>query len=354
VHTTHAVVVGDARELHTLEDASVELVVTSPPYPMIELWDDLFARLDPGVADALDAGNGDAAFERMHACLDHVWSEVARVLVDGGLACVNVGDATRTVDGTFRLFPNHVRVAAALADHGLVALPPVRWRKPTNRGTKFMGSGMLPTNAYVTLEHEHVLVFRKGGPRAFAAGDEARYESAYFWEERNAWFSDLWADVGGETQPLDGETRDRSAAFPLAVPYRLVHMYSVRGDTVLDPFAGTGTTALAAMAGARHSVAYELDAGLAAGIGDRLADAPAVTRERAERRLRDHRAFVAAREADGRSLAYRASHYDLPVVTKQERDLRLYAVEAVEPAADGFVATHAPVEAVPAVEPESD
>ncbi len=281
----------------------------------------------------------------MHACLDDVWAEVERVLVDGGIACVNVGDATRTVGGTFRLFPNHVRVSAAFDDLGFVALPPIRWRKPTNRGTKFMGSGMLPPNAYVTLEHEHVLVFRKGDARTLEPGDGARYESAYFWEERNRWFSDLWTDVAGEAQALDGDTRARSGAYPLAVPYRLVHMYSVQGETVLDPFAGTGTTTLAAMAGARNSVAVELDAELGASIEKRIAEAPTVSRERAETRLEDHRAFVEERRAAGEPPAYEAAHYDFPVVTAQEQAIRLYAVTAVAKEDGRFVATHSPVEA---------
>jgi DNA modification methylase len=299
VQTTHEVVVGDARELTTLDDASVELVVTSPPYPMIELWDDTFSALDPAVADALESGDADAAFERMHACLDDVWAEVERVLVDAGIACINVGDATRTVDGTFRLFPNHVRVSRAFANLGFVELPTIRWRKPTNRGTKFMGSGMLPPNAYVTLEHEHVLVFRKGEP---------------------------------------------SGAFPLEVPYRLVHMYSVRGDTVLDPFAGTGTTTLAAMTGARHSVAYELDGTLVERIEDRVDDAPDVSRDRAERRLDAHRDFVEERRASGGELGYEATHYDFDVMTAQEQELRLYAVDSVERDDGRFVATHVPVD----------
>nr|NIS34203.1 site-specific DNA-methyltransferase [Actinomycetota bacterium]NIU68976.1 site-specific DNA-methyltransferase [Actinomycetota bacterium]NIW30828.1 site-specific DNA-methyltransferase [Actinomycetota bacterium]NIX23214.1 site-specific DNA-methyltransferase [Actinomycetota bacterium] len=197
-------------------------------------------------------------------------------------------------------------------------------------------------------EHEHVLVFRKGGPRSFPAGDEARYESAYFWEERNAWFSDLWDDVGGEAQGLEGGGgRDRSAAFPLEVPYRLVHMYSVRGETVLDPFAGTGTTALAAACGARDSVSYELEPELAASVGDRLRDAPAVSRERAGARLAAHREFVSEREAGGDELGYEAAHYDLPVVTAQERDLRLYAVASVDGGDGRYALTHEPVEAAP-------
>ena len=143
-------------------------------------------------------------------------------------------------------------------------------------------------------------------------------------------------------QGLDGESRSRSGAFPLAVPYRLVHMYSVRGETVLDPFAGTGTTTLAAIAGARHSVAYELDPELGSAIEERVRRAPVVSREWAERRLADHRAYVASRDAD--EFAYEAEHYDLPVMTAQEAGIRLYAVDVVEGADGRFVAAHSPVE----------
>ena len=159
MRTDHAIAVGDAAETEW-DDGSIELVVTSPPYPMIEMWDDLFSARDSAVADALAAGDGEAAFELMHAQLDAVWDEVVRLLAPGGLVCVNVGDATRSLADEYRRYANHARVIEALRTRGLTPLPDVLWRKPTNRLTKFMGSGMLPPNAYVTLEHEYVLVFR--------------------------------------------------------------------------------------------------------------------------------------------------------------------------------------------------
>ena len=105
METHHRVITGDSRSLTTIDDDAVELVVTSPPYPMIEMWDDLFAELDPEVADRLAEGDGRAAFDRMHDALDPVWKEVRRVLVDGGIACINVGDATRKIDGSFHIDP---------------------------------------------------------------------------------------------------------------------------------------------------------------------------------------------------------------------------------------------------------
>jgi site-specific DNA-methyltransferase (adenine-specific) len=327
MRTEHELRVGDASAMDAVADESIDLVVTSPPYPMIELWDGLFADGDGDVAAALEAGDGETAYELMHEQLDAVWDEVVRVLAPGGVACINVGDATRTVDGEFQLFPNHVRVTAAMRERGLSSLPDVLWRKPTNSLTKFMGSGTLPTNAYVTLEHEYVLVFRKGGTRSFPAGDEDRYESAFFWEERNRWFSDLWQFNGEGQSNVSTEARERSAAFPLELPLRLVRMYSAYGDTVLDPFAGTGTTLLAAMLSSRNAVGYELDSDLVAAFDDRLTDLPARSRRRVRERLDRHRSFVADRDDRPR---HEAVHYDFPVVTKQEREIRLYAVDEVD------------------------
>ena len=342
MRTEHVVRVGDASSLDDVADESVELVVTSPPYPMIEMWDGLFADLDPAVERHLDAGDGRAAFDAMHAVLNPVWTEVARVLVPGGIACINVGDATRTLDGAFRVYPNHSRVADACRAAGLRPLPDILWRKPANSAAKFMGSGMLPPNAYATLEHEYVLVFRKGDPRGFEPGAARRYESAYFWEERNEWFSDVWTDVRGTLQDLDlaDDARDRAAAFPLELPYRLINMYSVYGDTVLDPFWGTGTTSLAALIAGRDSIGWELDPAFRTAFDERVDDASRLSQAIVRRRLRRHQEFVECED----DLAYEAVHYPFPVRTKQEREIRFYAVTDVERRDDRYVGTHRPVE----------
>ncbi|WP_232702475.1 DNA-methyltransferase [Halobacterium wangiae] len=338
METTHCVHVGDARDL-PLADDSVDLVVTSPPYPMIEMWDDTFAALDPAVGDALDAGDGARAHDLMLDVLDDAWAEVARVLRPGGIAVVNVGDATRTV-GRFRVYDNHARVTEAFEELGFDPLPGVLWRKPANSAAKFMGSGMVPPNAYVTLEREHVLVFRNGPRRSFEPGADRRYEAAYFWEERNRWFSDVWTDLGGERQALaDPDLRERSAAFPLELPYRLVNMYSVYGDTVLDPFWGTGTTSLAAAVAGRSSVGVERDPGFADAFAERIREAPALSRGFVAQRLADHREFV--RETDG-ELGYEAERYDTSVRTNQERRIRFYEVASVTETPEGWRATHEP------------
>ncbi len=320
METEHRIHVGDAREMTALGDDSVELVVTSPPYPMIAMWDDLFAELDDEIEQLLADGDGEAAFEAMHAALAPVWDELSRVLVEGGVAAINVGDATRSVGDGFQLYPNHAELITRFRERGFDLLPDVLWRKPVNSLTKFMGSGMVPPNAYATLEHEYVLLFRNGGERrSFETGAERRYEAAYFWEERNDWFSDLWTDVQGEGQRLDhDELRTRSAAFPFEVPYRLVNMYSVYGDTVLDPFWGTGTTTLAAMVAGRDSVGYELSTEFREVFDDR-------------------REFAA-----GQQLGYDAENYDFQVKTKQERELQLYTVEEYRRDGDHYVVSHRP------------
>jgi len=380
METDHRVVVGDSRDLAQVPDDSVELVVTSPPYPMVEMWDELFVDLDPEIGECIDAGDGQGAFELMHGQLDAVWEQLERVLVDGGIACINVGDATRTLDESFRVYQNHSRVVDAFEALGFDPLPEVLWRKPTNSAAKFMGSGMLPPNAYVTLEHEYILIFRNGpGRRRFEPGSERRYSAAFFWEERNRWFSDLWTDVTGELQALDsdgvqanelqaldsdglqanelqaldsdgpqsfesGELRDRSGAYPFEIPYRLVNMYSVYGDTVLDPFWGTGTTSLAAMVAARNSVGYELQEAFTRVFHDRVAEVPALSRQVVGARLDDHRAFVAQRQDAGEAFTYEADNYAFPVTTKQERALQFHVVEAIQPTDSGYRATHRPVE----------
>ncbi len=353
METDHRVYVGDARAMAAIDDDDVELVVTSPPYPMIEMWDDLFASLDPAIERALETERGQQAFDLMHDVLDGVWAEVKRVLVDGGIACINVGDATRTIGESFRVYPNHARVIDAFEQLGFEPLPDILWHKPTNSAAKFMGSGMIPPNAYATLEHEYLLVFRNGpSRRTFTPGADRRYNAAYFWEERNDWFSDIWTDVTGTIQQLetdDSDLRERSAAYPLAIPYRLINMYSVYDDTVLDPFWGTGTTTLAAMSAGRNSVGYELDGEFLTRFGTRVGDVTSLADSVISRRLARHRAFVADRLDEGHEFQYDAIHYDVPVMTKQERRLRFYTVESVTDlemteSANGFLVSHSPYE----------
>jgi len=165
MQTSYRVVFSDAAKMAEIPSESVHLVVTSPPYPLIAMWDGLFSDRDPAIKAALAKGDGGRAFELMHRMLDVVWNEVHRVLRPGGFACINVGDAARTLGGGFALYPNHARILGRLSSLGFSVLPEILWRKQTNAPNKFMGSGMLPAGAYVTLEHEYILVVRKGAGR---------------------------------------------------------------------------------------------------------------------------------------------------------------------------------------------
>jgi len=254
--TEHKIILGDSRHMDEIEDGEVHLIITSPPYPMIEIWDDLFESL------------GCKTYAQMHDYLAEVWKECYRVLVDGGIACINIGDATRKVDGTFRLFPNHSRVIEKCEKLGFVTLPCILWKKPTTKPNAFLGSGFLPTNAYVTLDCEYILLFRKGGVRQFKPKDPYRYASYYTKEERDVWFSQIW-DIKGIKQE-SSEIERRVAAYPEEVVYRLIRMFSIIGDTVLDPFLGTGTTTKVAMENHRNSIGYEIDEGLLELIKDKV------------------------------------------------------------------------------------
>lgn len=341
MRTTHTLHIGDARTMSAVPEASVHLVVTSPPYPMIEMWDAAFAGLVPGVADLLAAERGMDAFEAMHTALDAVWAECQRVLVPGGFLCVNIGDATRSVGGEFCLYPNQARIVTALMRLGMTPLPDILWRKPTNAPNKFMGSGMLPAGAYVTYEHEYVLIFRKGGKRLFSeAAKVVRAASAFFWEERNAWFSDVWTDLRGTGQRMEGP-RERSAAFPFELPYRLVNMYALQGDVVLDPFAGTGTTLAAALAAGRSSIGYERLPEFQPLVMDALSRAVETGRTHAAERLRAHAAFIRFREEQGKETKHASLHYGFPVITSQEVALRLMVPHTLEVLGAQVVVEHA-------------
>ena len=331
METDHHIFFRSATGLPGIETETVDLVVTSPPYPMIEMWDHLFGEQDPRVADAISAEKGPAAYELMHRILDGVWAECFRVVKPGGFLCINIGDATRTIGENFRLYTNHSRITVRCEALGFQSLPTVLWQKPTNGPNKFMGSGMLPSGAYVTLEHEYVLVFRKGDKRRFTGDDrERRRESAFFWEERNVWFSDRW-DFKGMRQGLStNDSRSRSGAFPFELPFRLIHMYSLQEDLVLDPFAGTGTTMAAAMAAGRNSIGIEIDAALADTIARTVQELTPMMDERQHQRIEAHHAFVEEYRTERKKpLKHRNAVHDFPVMTSQEKNLSIPVVASV-------------------------
>ena len=324
--TTHKIIFKNSKNMNGLADESIDLVVTSPPYPMIEMWDQIFAGQNQKIGEALKKKDGPSAYELMHQELDKVWDELYRVLKDGGIACINIGDATRTINNHFALYTNHSRIHTYMQKIGFSALPAILWRKQTNAPNKFMGSGMMPPGAYVTLEHEYVLLLRKGNKKEFKTNEDKklRRESSFFWEERNIWFSDVWMDLKGTSQNLfDTKTRGRSAAYPFELPYRLITMFSIKGDTVLDPFFGIGTTMYAAMATARNSVGYEIDPKLRQQILSQSSGIVSFSNKRIEERLEKHLAFVDDRFKTKGKFKYTNDHYLFPVMTRQETDLTI-------------------------------
>ena len=331
--TRHQIYFQDSRNMEALASDSAHLIVTSPPYPMIEMWDSMFAAQNLEIGKALEKGDGPAAFEMMHVELDSVWQEVWRVLMPGGIACINVGDAARTINGLFKLYPNHSRILNQFLKQGFQALPAILWRKQTNAPNKFMGSGMLPPSAYVTLEHEYILILRKGPKREFKldADKQNRRQSAFFWEERNAWFSDIWMDVKGTAQHLgDRAARLRSAAFPFEIPYRLINMFSVKGDSVVDPFLGIGTTMWAAMTAGRNCVGYEIEEGLRNeiyGIADSIVG---YANQRIDRRIQTHVDYVKQNQRPKGGFNYKNAYYNFPVKTRQETQILLNPLITVQ------------------------
>ncbi|MFP4344055.1 MAG: DNA-methyltransferase [Anaerolineales bacterium] len=344
--TTHRIEFEDARTLGSLPAGSVDLIITSPPYPMIEMWDGVFGQQNPAIAQALQRGEGRVAFDLMHRALARVWRGCHHALRSGGVLCINIGDATRKVGDDFQIYASHARILQDCLALGFQNLPNILWRKLTNAPNKFMGSGMLPPGAYVTLEHEYILILRKGGRRLFPSQDERalRRESAYFWEERNVWFSDLWTDLGGTDQGLKGTAlRRRSAAFPFDLAYRLINMFSIKGDRVLDPFLGTGTTTLAAMVAGRHSLGYELDANFRPLIEGRVGDVVTFGNRVLDGRLRAHLDFVERRRSAGGAFKNVNLPYGFPCISRQERELLLNPLLTLETTGEGiYEVTYAP------------
>ncbi len=262
VKTCHRVIHGDARNLGFLEPESVHLVLTSPPYWILKKY--------PEGPDQL--GNmGD--YESFLAELNKVWEGCYRVLVPGGrLVCV-VGDVclSRRENGRHLVVPLHADIAVACRKLGFDNLNPIIWNKisnanfEANNGTKFLGKPYEP-NAIIKNDIEFILMQRKpGGYRSPTA--EQRQASMIGKAEFNEWFRQVWTIPGAST-------RTHPAPYPVELANRLVRMFSFVGDTVLDPFAGTGTTTLAAMEAGRNSVAVEIEARYIEQIRKRLAQLP--------------------------------------------------------------------------------
>ena len=244
--TTHRLFQGDARDIRFIKDESVHLVVTSPPYWTLKRYNEHPDQLGH-VAD----------YETFLSELAKVWKEMYRILVPGGrLVCV-VGDVclSRRQYGRHVVIPLHSDIAVICRKIGFDNLNPIIWHKiananyEINNGSKFLGKPYEP-NAIIKNDIEFILMQRKpGGYRQ--PTERQRQLSMISKEEYPRWFQQFWNMSGAST-------REHPAPFPLELAYRLVRMFSFVGDTVIDPFCGTGTTMVAAMRAGRNSIGIEI------------------------------------------------------------------------------------------------
>jgi DNA modification methylase len=251
IPTVHDLYNGDARHLSFLEPESVQLIVTSPPYWTLKEY------------RASEAQLGHVkGYEEFLKELSHVWSECQRVLVPGGrLVCV-VGDvclSRRKNKGEHTVIPLHANIQNDCRKVGLSNLTPIIWHKISNAAYEASGSGggflgkPYEPNAVIKNDIEYILMLRKpGGYRSPSLA--TRILSVIPEDKHRVWFQQIWTGVTGAS------TKNHPAPYPIELAERLVRMFSFVGDTVLDPFAGTGTTTVAAAKWGRNSIGVEIDA----------------------------------------------------------------------------------------------
>ena len=245
--TLHRLVNADARDLSFLDDASVHLVVTSPPYWNLKRYNE-----NPDQLGHIDD------YEAFLVELEKVWKHVYRVLVPGGrLVCV-VGDVcvARRDFGRHLVFPLHADICVICRRIGFDNLNPIIWHKIANasyevkNGSKFLGKPYEP-NAIIKNDIEFILMQRK--PGGYRKPTEAQREASRIAKaDFDRWFQQIWTITGAST-------KQHPAPFPMELATRLVRMFSFAGDTVLDTFCGSGTTMIAAMRTDRSSIGIEID-----------------------------------------------------------------------------------------------
>lgn len=243
--TSHRHIVGDSREMKLINEKSVHLIVTSPPYWQLK---------DYGTQEQIGFHE---SYENYINNLNLVWSECNRVLHDGCRLCINIGDqfARSVYYGRYKVIPIRTEIIKFCEAIGMDYMGAVIWQKQTTMNTTgggaVMGSFPYPRNGILKIDYEFILIFKKQGiaPKPTA---EQKGVSAMTKEEWNTYFSSHW-NFGGSRQ--DGHI----AVFPEELPARLIKMFSFAAETVLDPFMGSGTTALAARNLGRNSVGYEIN-----------------------------------------------------------------------------------------------
>ncbi len=231
--------------MREIPDQSVHLVVTSPPYWQLK---------DYGSSGQIGF---DDTYEAYINNLNLVWHQCRRVLYPGCRLCVNIGDqfARSVYYGRYKIIPIRTEIIKFCENDGFDYMGAIIWRKVTTchttGGAVVMGSFPYPRNGILKLDYEFILIFKKYGeaPKASKAVKET---SKMTTEEWNEYFSGHWT-FPGEKQ------KKHLAMFPEELPRRLIRMFSYVGDTVLDPFLGSGTTSLAARNLDRHSIGYEIN-----------------------------------------------------------------------------------------------
>lgn len=250
LRTTHELVLGDARAGSILPDQSIHLVVTSPPYWNLKRYND-----GPNQLGHVDE------YDEFIAALDYVWQNCYRALVPGGRLVINVGDvclSRRKNNGRHTVVPLHATIQERCKAIGFDNLATIIWHKIANAKYEVSGSGGFlgkpyEPNAVIKNDIEFVLMQRKpGGYRS--PGRRERLLSLISEENYQLWFRQIWSDIRGTSNPK------HPAPYPLEFAERLVRMFSFVGDTVLDPFMGTGTSNLACARWGRNSIGIELDA----------------------------------------------------------------------------------------------
>lgn len=245
MNTTHLLINGDSRNMSLISDGSVQLIVTSPPYWQLK---------DYGVDGQIGFND---TFEEYINNLNLVWSECYRVLEPGCRLCINIGDqfARSVYYGRYKVVPIHSEIIHFCESIGFDYMGSIIWQKPTSMhttgGERIMGSYPYPRGGIVKIDYEHILLFRRNG-KAPIPSRESKMASTLTMEEWNEYFSSHWTFCGAKQNR-------HIAVFPEELPKRLIRMFSFVGDTVFDPFMGSGTTALAATKLGRNSIGYELN-----------------------------------------------------------------------------------------------
>ncbi len=243
--TNHKIIIGDSRNMAELQDKSVQLVITSPPYWQLK---------DYGTSDQIGF---DDSYEDYINNLNLVWKECFRVLSDGCRLCVNIGDqfARSVYYGRYKIIPIRTEIIKFCETQGFDYMGAIIWQKATTMnttgGATIMGSFPYPRNGIIKLDYEFILIFKKLG-EAPLVSREIKEKSKMSKEEWNQYFFGHWN--------FNGARQDKHLAmYPEELPKRLIKMFSFVGDTILDPFLGSGTTTLAAKNIDRNSVGFEIN-----------------------------------------------------------------------------------------------